>query len=104
MAKKVKEIMPLNKVGKQYPAMNRRRSGIFIFNLEPISNLVLVFLWLTLNQQLNVDKKTGFLSTLNFPASQRQTYVTKKKPCLHLPDAALNFQIIACTRFCVKRK
>ena len=28
-----------------------------------------------------IDKKTGFPSTLNFPAIQRQMYVTKKCPC-----------------------
>ena len=38
-----------------------------------------------------IDKKTGFPSTLNFPAIQRQMYVTKKVPLLHSPDAALNF-------------
>ena len=34
------------------PAGNdaRRRSGVFIFNFEHISHLVLVFLWLTLNR------------------------------------------------------
>ena len=58
--------------------MNRRCSGIFIFNLEAISNLV--FVSLVDLEPVDVDKKTGFPSTLNFPAIQKQTYVTKKCP------------------------
>ena len=38
-----------------------------------------------------IDKKTDFPSTLHFPAIQRQTYVKKKVPFLHLPDVALSF-------------
>ena len=38
-----------------------------------------------------IHKKTGFPSTLNFPTIQRQTYVRKKVPFLHLPDTALKF-------------
>ena len=38
------------RLANQYPTMNRHHSGIFSFHFEPISNFVLVFLFLTLNQ------------------------------------------------------